>query len=220
MLDHVRLNFEECKAILRHHIVLDPDFILFCEFFSRKKNVSHRPPDQWLKSEDIPLTIVSSGMEPLIRVCLEKLLGEEEAARIEIVANNVDFVPVSSAEQQCQTRDDGLRWQIQFRHPLSPLGHDKSEAILRHRQLPAPSGQTNEASAEEEVKTFIFFSGDGVSDLSAARHADILFAKKDYHLQTYCEREKLPYIPWTTFADILASTKEIVQKHKEGANQT
>lgn len=45
----------------------------------------------------------------------------------------------------------------------SGYGHDKSQAILPYRSLPH--------------KPILFFFGDGVSDLSAAQHADVLFAK-------------------------------------------
>jgi 2-hydroxy-3-keto-5-methylthiopentenyl-1-phosphate phosphatase len=43
-------------------------------------------------------------MEPLIRAVLSKLIGEEAAAQMEIVANGV------------KVEGDG-RWEIEFRHP-------------------------------------------------------------------------------------------------------
>ncbi len=98
-----------------------------------------------------------SGMEPLIRAVLSNLIGEEDAAHIDIVSNHVKELP------------DG-KWEIQYRHPtryvpfesfgayeksLSPrtlhsgFGHDKSQAILPYRDLPNPPT--------------LFFFGDGVS---------------------------------------------------------
>lgn len=43
-------------------------------------------------------------MAPLIRAVLSKLIGDEEAKEIEIIANDATV------------RDDGT-WEIQFRHP-------------------------------------------------------------------------------------------------------
>lgn len=43
-------------------------------------------------------------MEPLIRAVLSKLIGEEDAATIDIVANQVNLLP------------DG-KWEIKYRHP-------------------------------------------------------------------------------------------------------
>lgn len=77
-----------------------------------------------------------SGMAPLIRAVLSKLIGDEEAAKIEIIANDVEV------------REDGS-WEIKYRHPSSGFGHDKSQAILPYRALPNPPTT--------------FFFGDGVS---------------------------------------------------------
>jgi len=43
-------------------------------------------------------------MAPLIRAVLARQLGEEEAAQIDIIANDVDTFP------------DG-KWEIKYRHP-------------------------------------------------------------------------------------------------------
>ena len=64
-------------------------------------------------------------MAPLIRAVLENLVGPDDAARIEIVANDAVVQP------------DG-RWEIAYRHPTSGFGHDKSQAILPYRALPNP----------------------------------------------------------------------------------
>ena len=45
-----------------------------------------------------------SGMAPLIRAVLSKLIGDEESAKIEIIANDVILKPEG-------------KWEIQFRHP-------------------------------------------------------------------------------------------------------
>jgi len=47
----------------------------------------------------------------------------------------------------------------------SPYGHDKSLELRQYSQLP------------EGERPFLFYAGDGVSDLSAARETDLMFAK-------------------------------------------
>jgi 2-hydroxy-3-keto-5-methylthiopentenyl-1-phosphate phosphatase len=53
------------------------------------------------------------------------------------------------------------------------------------------------------------YCGDGVSDLSAARETDLLFAKRGRDLVTYCIREKMPYTEFDSFADIHAVVKQL-----------
>ncbi|CRK40314.1 hypothetical protein BN1708_020694, partial [Verticillium longisporum] len=47
-------------------------------------------------------------------------------------------------------------------------------------------------------RPIMLYAGDGVSDLSAARETDLLFAKAGKDLVTYCERENVPFV---TFQD-------------------
>ncbi len=47
---------------------------------------------------------------------------------------------------------------------------------------------------------YTVFVGDGFSDLYAAGHADLVFAKD--HLEALCADRGWPYRPWSTFADI------------------
>ena len=49
----------------------------------------------------------------------------------------------------------------------------------------------------------------GVSDLSAARETDLLFAKKGKDLVAYCERENIPFTTFEDWTSILADTKDI-----------
>jgi 2-hydroxy-3-keto-5-methylthiopentenyl-1-phosphate phosphatase len=41
-----------------------------------------------------------------------------------------------------------------------------------------------------------------VSDISAARHADVLFARNGRDLVTYCDRHKIPYIGFDSFEEV------------------
>jgi 2-hydroxy-3-keto-5-methylthiopentenyl-1-phosphate phosphatase len=47
----------------------------------------------------------------------------------------------------------------------SPHGHDKSIEIRKYSSLP------------DDERPVMFYAGDGVSDLSAAKETDLLFAK-------------------------------------------
>ena len=95
MLDSVPTPFHEAARILADNIQLDPGFK---NFYS------------WCKEQGIPVIIVSSGMEPIIRAVLERLIGEEEAGKIEIIANDVKFTDEGKK---------GETWEIVFRHPES-----------------------------------------------------------------------------------------------------
>lgn len=83
------------------------------------------------------------------------------------------------------------------------------------------------AERPNEPRPTLFYAGDGVSDLSAARETDLLFAKKgrgkhqtlpssshdvdagSADLITYCEREGVPFTVFEDWKSILATTKDI-----------
>jgi len=56
------------------------------------------------------------------------------------------------------------------------------------------------------------FIGDGVSDLPAAQHADVLFARRGLRLEEYCIENGITYIPFDTFADIQRSVLAIMEE--------
>jgi 2,3-diketo-5-methylthio-1-phosphopentane phosphatase len=169
-------SFEECKEILKRDIKLDPGFK---EFYA------------WCKENDIPVIIVSSGMAPLIRAVLSALVGDESAQEIEIIANDAIVHPDGS-------------WEIQYRHPSSGFGHDKSQAILPYRDLEHPPT--------------LFFFGDGVSDISAAKHADVLFVKEkpggENDLAAYCTRERIRHVLFEDFSKALPIVQSVVEGQK------
>lgn len=61
----------------------------------------------------------------------------------------------------------------------------------------------------------IVFIGDGISDLPAARHADVLFARKGLYLEKYCLENKIAYIPFDSFADIQTELEKIMVDDRE-----
>lgn len=147
----------------------------------------------WCEARGIPVVVVSSGMKPIIHALLELLVGVEAAAKIEIISNWVDVA------------DDGS-WKIVYKDPDTGFGHDKSRSI---REYLANNGYTAASMPP------LFYCGDGVSDLSAAKETNLLFAKHGRDLITYCRREDIPYTEFNDFAEISAKVKSIIDGGKD-----
>ena len=73
MIDSIKAPFPECIETLRKNIELDPGF---------------KPFYEWCREQDIPVIVLSSGMEPIIRALLINLVGPE-AEKIPIISNQV-----------------------------------------------------------------------------------------------------------------------------------
>lgn len=182
MLESWQLSFPDCIRILCANITLDPHFARFYE---------------WSVAQGVPVIVLSSGMEPIIRALLQHLLGEEEGARIEIVANQ----PTPKPPLNDLNIQGG--WTIEY-HDDSGFGHDKSLTIRPYAEAIAEIDKTGQ-------RPTLLYAGDGVSDLSAARETDLLFAKKGHDLVTFCEREGLPFTLFEDWSQILEKTKDIFE---------
>ncbi|KIJ59962.1 hypothetical protein HYDPIDRAFT_32692 [Hydnomerulius pinastri MD-312] len=158
---------------------------------------------RYCNSQGIPFTIVSSGMDELIRAVLNELasgdqVSEEAVKDITIVSNGV------------MHDGKGNNWHVIWRHPESSYGHDKSKAILPYKERRQLDGKG----------PLVFFFGDGVSDLSAAQHADVLFVKvtgvdeKD-NLKKHCEKAGIAYIPFLDFTEAQGKVNDIVTGKKQ-----
>lgn len=143
----------------------------------------------WARANNVPVVVLSSGMVPIIRALLKHLVGED-AEEIQIVSNDV-----ASRDGKDINEEGG--WKIVF-HDESHFGHDKSIEIRQYANLPDAERPT------------MFYAGDGVSDLSAAKETDLLFAKKGMDLVTYCVREKVPFTLFEDWSSILSTVKDIV----------
>lgn len=181
MVESIQLALPECIPILRDKIQLDPHFITFYE---------------WAMAHQVPIIVLSLGMEPLIRALFEHLLGKDRGSRIEIVANT----PMPRPPLNDMNVKGG--WTIRFRDD-SHFGHDKSLTIRPYAKAIAKMPKSEQPT--------LLYAGDGVSDLSAARETDLLFAKKGHDLVTHCEREGLPFTLFEDWSDILTKTKEIYE---------
>lgn len=160
MLDSVKTPFDECLQLLRENIKLDPGFK---EFYN------------WSQENNVPIVILSGGMEPVIRMLLDEMLGPDW--NMQIVSNDV----APSAEGRSINEEGG--WKIVF-HDNSIHGHDKSIEIRKYSSLPS--------------RPAMFYAGDGVSDLSAAKETDLLFAKEGKGILF------IPTEPWRTVANVVS----------------
>ncbi|KIW96872.1 uncharacterized protein Z519_02263 [Cladophialophora bantiana CBS 173.52] len=148
-------------------------------------------------NNNIPFNVISAGLKPVLRRVLDHFIGEEMSKHIEIVANDAKIA------------GDGSKWEAVWRHDTE-LGHDKARSINEYKAA---------ARLESDNGTIpmIIFIGDGVSDLPAAREADVLFARRGLKLEEYCIEHGLSYTPFDTFADI---QKELIKIAKVDEEKT
>lgn len=177
MMDSVTRPYDQCVQYVVDNVKLDPGF---AEFYA------------WSLENNVPVVVLSSGMEPVIKALLKKLVGPD-AEKMQVIANSVGPRPGKD-----NINEEG-GWTILFRHPESGFGHDKSIELRKYSSLP------------EDQRPTMFYAGDGVSDLSAARETDLLFAKKGHDLINYCARENVPFTVFEDWTNILAKCKEIVE---------
>ncbi|BFZ58111.1 hypothetical protein PYCC9005_005170 [Savitreella phatthalungensis] len=147
----------------------------------------------------IPFNVISAGLKPLLRAVLENHLGAD-AAHIDIISNDMRMGP------------DGKTWEVVWRDD-TPLGHDKAASIQAFKGDSA-------ILDEGELPPLIVFIGDGVSDLPAAREADILFARRGLRLEEYCIENKIPYIPFDSFASIKKEIQRLAAEDKKAEEET
>ena len=187
MIDSWKVSLPDMISFLKNNVNLDPHFRSFV---------------LWAREHQVPVIVLSSGFIPVIRALLSHHLGPDLASYLEIIANEPKLhAPISSF-------DKPQGWTIQY-HDDSGFGHDKSLTIRQYAraiaQLPVPDNE----------KPTLLYAGDGVSDLSAARETDLLFAKAGKDLVTYCEREGLPFTEFDDWSSILEETREIYEGEEE-----
>lgn len=175
MMESIKTPYNECIRLLLQNIVLDSGFKAFYA---------------WARTNNVPIVVLSGGMQPIIRALLGHLLGEEEVQHLQIVSNDV-------APREGKSINEEGGWRIQF-HDESSFGHDKSLEIRKYSSLP------------DSQRPVLFYAGDGVSDLSAAKETDIMFAKEGRDLVTYCENENVPFTTFKDFSDILKDVQDVV----------
>lgn len=125
------------------------------------------------KSNNLPIAIVSGGFHNGIIPFLEKF-GIRD---IDVYANSLTF----SGKDITVTYHDGNNTDC---CDMGPCGNCK---IQHYKKL-----------KEQGYK--VIFIGDGITDQSVAREADVVFAKDG--LETFCKENGIEYIPWIDFQDI------------------
>ncbi|EXJ84302.1 hypothetical protein A1O3_04969 [Capronia epimyces CBS 606.96] len=184
MIDSWHMPFPRVLEILRDNITLDPYFKQFMV---------------WAREHDVPVIVLSSGMIPVLETLLKHLLGEDLMSDIEIVANEVQLLAPGNSIDVA----DG--WTIKF-HDDSGFGHDKSLTIRPYADAIA--------KLPPNERPTLLYAGDGVSDLSAARETDLLFARAGQDLVTWCEKEGIPFTTFEDWKTILDETKDIYEERK------
>ncbi|KAK0616064.1 2,3-diketo-5-methylthio-1-phosphopentane phosphatase [Bombardia bombarda] len=159
-------------------------------------DVDFRTFHKFCRENEIPFNVISAGLKPVLRRVLDTFLGEEASSHIDIVANDAEITA------------DGSEWKPIWRHDDSDLGHDKALSIQEARKAA-------HLTAENGTIPLIVFIGDGVSDLAAAREADVLFARRGLRLEEYCQENGIDYIPFDTFADIQRRLEEIQEEDRQ-----
>ncbi|EPQ65984.1 Bgt-1008 [Blumeria graminis f. sp. tritici] len=144
---------------------------------------------QYCLAHDIPFNIISAGLKPVLRKVLDAFLGEEESGHISIVANEAII------------SEGGSKWKPIWRHD-NELGHNKAVSVQEAREQA-------KLTCEDGTIPLIVFIGDGISDLPAAREADVLFARRGLKLESYCIEHQIPFIAFDTFADIQREVQKI-----------
>ena len=184
MLDTWNMPFPRVLQILSENIKLDPRFKEFLI---------------WAREKDVPVIVLSSGMVPVLKMLFKQLVGEDLVKDLEIIANDTRLIPPKNS------LDEANGWTIKF-HDDSGFGHDKSLTIRQYAKAIA--------KLPDSEKPTLLYAGDGVSDLSAAKETDLLFAKEGKDLVTWCEREGIPFTTFKDWSTILQETKEIYEGTK------
>ena len=208
MWGSLTIPMEDGFDVMRENMDLDPAFMEFHEF---------------CKENGIAFNVISSGLRPILRKVLDAFLGAQEvcpsyllistlrkrerekltyrtqSSEIPIIANDATF-------------NNGEPWKPIWLHETE-LGHDKALSVNKGR------AEAAEACVDGEIPLIIFI-GDGVSDLTAAREADVLFCRKGLKLEEYCLENKIPYIPFETFADVKKEVQGIMKEDQEKTGGT
>lgn len=182
MWGSLNVTLAEGIESLKKNLVIDKDF---------------KPFFQFTQEYNIPFTVISAGLKPLLSAALEEFLGHRDASKIAIISNEGEI------------SQDGSSWKAIWRHPDTELGHDKARSVNEFRE------------SVIGVQPLVVFIGDGVSDLAAASKADVLFARRGLKLEEYCIEHRIPYIPYDSFADIQKDLESLVEGnvyHDESAS--
>jgi 2,3-diketo-5-methylthio-1-phosphopentane phosphatase len=170
------LPFDTGLKAIQEALTLDLDFKTFHQFCI---------------NNNIPFNVISAGLKPILRRVLDHFLGDEQSAKIEIIANDATI------------DGEGHEWKPHWRHETDN-GHDKALSINEYKDAA-------KIESEDGTIPMVIFVGDGVSDLAAASEADVLFARRGLALEDHCKERGIKYTPYDTFADVQRGIIEIAK---------
>ena len=93
MLDGINLPMDQCITALLQNIKLDEGFK---DFYT------------WAQENNIPVIVLSGGMEPVIRALLAHLIGEDEVQTLPILSNDIASSPGRGSGEEEE-------WRIRYR---------------------------------------------------------------------------------------------------------
>jgi len=165
-------------------------------------------------------------MTPIIRAALSNLLGEEAAKDIDIVSNDVDIQPNG-------------QWKIKFRHPTRQVIGAQfvgKNSLIRYAAFMDTTSRAPfcliaifliRLSSSSSVMAYqvrftlilrIIPVLHSFTDMSAAKHADVLFVKHkgsgENDLASYCTREGIRHILFEDFSKALPIVQSVVTGEK------
>ena len=129
----------------------------------------------WCRSQAIPVTVVSDGVDYFIR----RILGRHGLDDLPIISNRLAGVPGGRRLQQ----------------PWMRTGCAAGSGVCKCEIVAPPGGAAGDGP--------VVFVGDGRSDFCVSARADILFAKDG--LATYARGRGQPFHPYQTFNDVMAT---------------
>ncbi|KAI8586837.1 HAD-like domain-containing protein [Geranomyces variabilis] len=182
----VNLPWDHAVGLIRD-VPLDPHFSAFHDYCLAKR---------------IPLTVLSSGLRPLVAMLLEEYYNRGEDGMLTIVANGIEIVEDKSEGGQ----PTAPRWVCKWLDD-TPHGHDKSLSMEKFLAARARSDNAG-------LRPLVVFIGDGVSDISAARHADVVLAKRGKDLESWCKREGVAHTAWDDFGAVLDVLKKLTDEER------
>lgn len=140
---------------------------------------------QFCRSREIPLTIVSDGLD----LYVEPILAKANLGDLPWFANHGSFIETG----------EGTTLVPSFPHRdehCDLCGNCKRNHIVTQ-------------SADEDVVVYV---GDGISDRCPVHFADVVFAKRD--LIKYCQEENISYFEFRHLGDVRDRLEQIVSRKK------
>jgi len=181
--ENAQVEIDFINGVISNREAFERHFRAFCISFEEykdfiKSNINIDPAFyiflEKVHNLRVSLYILSAGF----RQAVETVIGKERLSGIEVFANELSgepyITPTFATENPVCSK------------PYGPCGNCKRDCLKIIKQK---SGKK------------ILYIGDGITDRCAVDDADILYAK-DY-LAEYCDKNRLPYMPYTDFNDVI-----------------